>query len=83
MSSLAEEIEKAIDNVTLVCQDPHNTVNARGVWNGKSPLNSSTSLILVQLSLVGLVSSFINLWLRRLGQSSIVSNIFVSFIFDL
>ncbi|KAL6126806.1 hypothetical protein ACLB2K_074851 [Fragaria x ananassa] len=75
------EIRHAIDNVTLVCQDPHNTVNVRGFWSGKNPLDSSTSLLLVQLSIITFVSTFVNLWLRQIGQSSVVSNIFSGILF--
>ncbi|XP_050385896.1 cation/H(+) antiporter 15-like [Argentina anserina] len=81
MSSHAADVRQAIDNVTLVCQDPHNTVNVRGFWSGKNPLDSSTSLLLVQLSLITFVSTFVNVWLRHLGQSSIVSNIFSGILF--
>ncbi|XP_061995958.1 cation/H(+) antiporter 15-like [Rosa rugosa] len=71
----------SIDNVTVVCQNPHNTINVKGFWSGKNPLDSSTSLLLVQLSVVALLSNFVNLLLRQIGQSSIVSNIFSGIVF--
>lgn len=79
MNALVGDIEQAIDNVTLVCQNPHSSITSRGLFRHENPLASSTSLLLVQLSIITLVSQLINLCFKPLGQSTLVSQMFVRF----
>ncbi|CAL8126123.1 unnamed protein product [Prunus armeniaca] len=81
INHLIGEIQQAVDNVTLVCQDPHSSIASGGVWRHRSPLRSATSLLLMQLSVIGVVSQLINLCLKPMGQSTIVSQIFGGIIF--
>ena len=70
----------SVGGKTLVCHD-HLVVPETLVWLGGNPIQSPTSLLLMQLSLISLVSILINICLRPLGQSSVVSQIFVRFLF--
>ncbi|XP_050156015.1 cation/H(+) antiporter 15-like [Malus sylvestris] len=81
INALVGDIEQAIDNVTLVCQNPYGSIASRGVFRHENPLASSTSLLLVQLSIITLVSQLINLCFKPLGQSTLVSQMFGGVIF--
>ncbi|OIV98417.1 hypothetical protein TanjilG_16744 [Lupinus angustifolius] len=63
----------------LVCQDPHS--HERDIWHLGNPLYSPTSLLLMQISLIAIVSQCIDLCLKPLGQSSLVSQILGGMLF--
>uniref|UniRef100_A0A5B7BIH5 Uncharacterized protein n=1 Tax=Davidia involucrata TaxID=16924 RepID=A0A5B7BIH5_DAVIN len=67
-------------NKTLVCQYPSN-IASKGLWLHHNPFYYSTPLLLLQLSVISITSTLINLCLQPLGQSTIVSQIFGGIIF--
>uniref|UniRef100_A0A5B7C9H8 Uncharacterized protein n=1 Tax=Davidia involucrata TaxID=16924 RepID=A0A5B7C9H8_DAVIN len=79
-SRLQQETILVAGNKTLVCQDPGNIVS-KGAWLHQNPLYFTTPLLLLQLSVISITSSLIDLCLKPLGQSSIVSQIFGGIIF--
>ncbi|XP_048446629.1 cation/H(+) antiporter 15-like [Pyrus x bretschneideri] len=81
INTLVTDIEQAIDNVSLVCQAPHGSIVSGGLGRYHNPLRSSTSLFLLQLSAIAIVSQLINLCLKPMGQSTIVSQMFGGVIF--
>lgn len=68
-------------NYTLVCHPPNN--ERFDIWHSSNPLNNPNSLFLMQYSLIAIVSQCVNLFLKPLGQSSIVSRILVSFLYPI
>jgi len=70
----------AVQNKTLVCQDPH-SYGQTNVWQSGDPLDSPTRLFFMQVSLITLVTQLMDICLRPLGQSSLVSQILVSFLY--
>ncbi|KAK7281072.1 hypothetical protein RIF29_08747 [Crotalaria pallida] len=76
-------MEPALANGTtlLVCQDPHSHNNERDIWHFRNPLYSPASLLFMQMSLIAIVSQGIDLCLRPLGQSSLVSQILGGMLF--
>ena len=64
-------------NKTLVCQDPH-SYGHKNIWQTGNPLESPTCLFFMQVSLMSLVTHVMDVCLRPLGQSSLVSQILVS-----
>ena len=77
MKASANIVLDSVGNRTLVCHDPHK-ISSNGLWTNENPLNYSTPLLLMQLSLVSLTSMLIDVIIKPLGQSTIVSQIFVS-----
>ncbi|KAL3521270.1 hypothetical protein ACH5RR_019419 [Cinchona calisaya] len=67
-------------NETFVCYDPHK-ISSNGFWTDQNPLHFSTPLLLLQLSLVSLTSMLIDICIKPLGQSTIISQIFGGIIF--
>ncbi|XP_041006590.1 cation/H(+) antiporter 15-like [Juglans microcarpa x Juglans regia] len=67
-------------NMSLVCHDPRSKTN-KLIWYHGNPLKSPTALLLLQLSAISLVSQLIDVGLKPLGQSSIVSQIFSGMVF--
>ncbi|KAE9587738.1 hypothetical protein Lal_00022011 [Lupinus albus] len=65
----------------LVCQDPHSHNHERDIWHLGNPLYSPTSLLFMQISLTAIVSQCIDLCLKPLGQSSLVSQILGGMVF--
>ncbi|KAK6929531.1 Cation/H+ exchanger [Dillenia turbinata] len=63
-------------NQTFVCQ-VRDSIASMGVpsWDGYHPLNYATPLLVLQLIIISIVSNLVNLCLKPLGQSSIVSQI--------
>ncbi|WJX58942.1 hypothetical protein P8452_44342 [Trifolium repens] len=61
-------------NYTIVCQNPHN-YERHDIWHFDNPLNNPNCLFFLQCSLIAIVSQCIDLCLKPLGQSSIVSQI--------
>ncbi|CAA0834444.1 Cation/H(+) antiporter 15 [Striga hermonthica] len=64
----------------IVCQYSNN-VATFGYWLNKNPLNYTVPLLLLQLSVISLVSMLIEICLHPLGQSSIVSQILSGILF--
>lgn len=54
-------------------------ITSRGVFHGEDPLDFSLPLLLLQLSLISIVTRVFQLILKPLGQPVIVSQILVSF----
>ncbi|CAA6656915.1 unnamed protein product [Spirodela intermedia] len=50
-------------------------VTSTGVWLGKKPLSHALPLLLTQVSLISAIAAITHSLLRRLGQSSVVSQI--------
>ncbi|KAK7281073.1 hypothetical protein RIF29_08748 [Crotalaria pallida] len=65
----------------FVCQDPHSYNHQRDIWHLGNPLNSPSSLLFLQISLIALVSQGIDICLKPLGQSSLVSQILGGMLF--
>ena len=63
--------------VSYICQSI-NRINSKGFWFGNNPLEFSMPLLLLQLSLMSIVTQCIYLVLKPLGQTAIVSQILVS-----
>lgn len=63
-------------NAYIACQAA-DKIATFGVWIKRNPLNYSVPLILVQFSLISITSMLIDICLRPLGQSSMVTQIFV------
>lgn len=66
-------------NRNIVCQYKDN-VATFGIWINRNPLNFALPLILLQLAAISFASLLIEVFLRPLGQSSIVAQILVSLI---
>lgn len=60
----------------IVCQYKDN-ISTFGIWIKHNTLNYALPLILLQLSAISIASMLIEMCLRPLGQSSIVSQILV------
>lgn len=73
---MASEVVIIVGGVTYVCYKPLSVVS-RGIWLGDNPLNHASPLLLLQLASISLASLLIDLCLRPLGQSTIVSKICV------
>ncbi|KAK7281077.1 hypothetical protein RIF29_08752 [Crotalaria pallida] len=71
----------ANETTVMVCQDPHSYNFERDIWHLGNPLHSPTSLLLLQSSLIALVSQGIDVCLKPLGQSSLVSQILGGMLF--
>ncbi|MED6172202.1 hypothetical protein PIB30_047864 [Stylosanthes scabra] len=69
-----------VNRTILVCQNPH-SYGYKDVWHLGNPLDSPTSLLFVQLSLITMLSQCIEVCLKPLGQSSLVSQILGGVIF--
>nr|KYP44945.1 K(+)/H(+) antiporter 13 [Cajanus cajan] len=67
-------------NKTLVCQDPHSYGHS-DIWHSGNPFQSPSSLLFMQVSLITLVTQFIDKGLKPLGQSSLVSQILGGVVF--
>ncbi|KAF9599256.1 hypothetical protein IFM89_036554 [Coptis chinensis] len=72
----------SIGNSTYVCQYPGEiiSVSSRGVFLGDNPLLYSAPLIMLQMSIVSLITHATNFCLKPLGQSSVVSQILAGII---
>ncbi|XP_027337562.1 cation/H(+) antiporter 15-like [Abrus precatorius] len=73
-------MEPGNGNLTLVCQDPHG-YGHNDIWHLGNPLDSPTCLLLVQVALITVVTQFIDICLKPLGQSSLVSQILGGVVF--
>lgn len=71
-----------IGNKTLVCQNPH-SFGHFDVWHRGNPLESPTCLLFLQVSMMTIVTQIMDACLKPLGQSSLVSQILVSFLYIL
>ncbi|RDX79198.1 Cation/H(+) antiporter 15, partial [Mucuna pruriens] len=67
-------------NKTLVCQNPH-SYGHKDIWHLGNPFDSPTCLLFMQASLITVVTQFLDICLRQLGQSSLVSQILVGVMF--
>lgn len=72
---MADEVV-VIGAVTYVCFESRSVIS-KGIWLGDNPLNYATPLLLLQLACITLASLLVDLCLRPLGQSTIVSKICV------
>ncbi|KAK7305935.1 hypothetical protein VNO77_43848 [Canavalia gladiata] len=71
----------ASGNKTLVCQDPH-SYGHKDIWQqGHNLLDSPTCLLFVQVSLITIATQLVDVCLKPLGQSSLVSQILGGVIF--
>ncbi|XP_062181969.1 cation/H(+) antiporter 15-like [Phragmites australis] len=68
--------EATVKPVAAACYD-NNLVNSQGMFLGDQPLRFSLPLLLVQVSLILLLSAAAHLLLRRLGQSRFVTHMLV------
>ncbi|KAL6967778.1 hypothetical protein U1Q18_033589 [Sarracenia purpurea var. burkii] len=57
-----------------VCDNLHQ-VNSRGIWHGENPLDYSLPSLMLQLSLISIITRFVYLALKPFGQTLIVSQI--------
>ncbi|KAH6837472.1 hypothetical protein C2S53_018187 [Perilla frutescens var. hirtella] len=71
-STMADNIAEG--NRHIVCQYKDN-IATFGIWINRNPLNFSLPLILLQLATISFSSLLIEVFLRPLGQSSIVAQI--------
>ncbi|KAK9280359.1 hypothetical protein L1049_014048 [Liquidambar formosana] len=62
-----------------VCQSL-NHINSRGIWHGDDPLAFSLPLLMLQLSLISIITRSIYVLLKPFGQPLIISQILVSFL---
>ncbi|KAL4350066.1 hypothetical protein HN51_031148 [Arachis hypogaea] len=69
-----------VNRTIMVCQNPH-SYGHKDVWHLGNPLDSPTSLLFVQVSLITMLSQVIEVCLKPLGQSSLVSQILGGVIF--
>ncbi|KAK7379418.1 hypothetical protein VNO80_04878 [Phaseolus coccineus] len=69
-----------LQNKTLVCQDLH-IYGHRNVWQSGNPLESPTCLFFMQVSLMTIVIQLMDICLKPLGQSSLVSQILGGMLF--
>ncbi|TKY47598.1 Cation/H(+) antiporter 15 [Spatholobus suberectus] len=67
-------------NKTLICQNPH-SYGHLDIWHLGNPLESPTCLLFMQVSLITVVTQFIDICLKPLGQSSLVSQILGGMVF--
>ena len=65
------------EEVSVVCQHV-GMINSKGLWFHDDPLEYTLPLLLVQLSLISIITRSIYIFLKPLGQPSIVSHILVS-----
>ncbi|XP_057523993.1 cation/H(+) antiporter 15-like [Amaranthus tricolor] len=63
-----------LTNKTLFCNNPQ-LINSSGFLSGKNPLQATVPLLFLQLILISLASKVVEICLRPLGQSIIVSQI--------
>lgn len=63
--------------IHVVCQHV-DMINSRGLWFHDDPLEYTLPLLLLQLSLISIITRSIYIFLKPLGQPSIVSHILVS-----
>lgn len=72
-------MENALGNTSIMlCYNPLDTTH-KSVWSLGNPLGSPTSLLFFQISLITIVTQFLYACLKPLGQTSLVSQILVSF----
>ncbi|XP_059627070.1 cation/H(+) antiporter 15-like [Cornus florida] len=64
----------------IVCQNKGSIIS-KGIWLNQNPLEYATPLLLLQLSMISITSKLIDLCLKPLGQSTIVSQIIGGIIF--
>ncbi|KAL6870577.1 hypothetical protein ACP4OV_014425 [Aristida adscensionis] len=69
----------AVKPVAAACYD-NNLVNSQGMFLGDQPLRFSLPLLLVQVSLILVLSAGAQLVLRRLGQSRFVTHMLVGIV---
>ena len=69
-------VEPTVKPLAAACYD-NNLVNSQGMFLGDQPLRFSLPLLLVQVSLILVLSAVANLVLRRLGQSRFVTHMLV------
>ncbi|KAF5194867.1 Cation/H(+) antiporter [Thalictrum thalictroides] len=69
-------------NISYICQYPDETasINSRGAFLGDNPLRYSVPLLMLQLSIISLLSYATNYCLRPLGQTSVVTQILAGII---
>ncbi|XP_061375058.1 cation/H(+) antiporter 15-like [Gastrolobium bilobum] len=67
-------------NMTMICQDPHSS-NHKDIWHWGNPLDSPTPVLFMQVSLITIVTQIMDVCLKPLGQSSLVSQILGGLIF--
>ncbi|CAI9090606.1 OLC1v1025417C1 [Oldenlandia corymbosa var. corymbosa] len=79
-SKLFPESIIVIGNKTLVCHNPQK-ISSYGFMTQQNPMHYATPLLLIQLSLVSIISMLIDFLLRPLGQCSMVSQIFGGIMF--
>ncbi|KAJ6291305.1 hypothetical protein OIU76_023382 [Salix suchowensis] len=60
--------------IHVVCQNV-GMINSRGLWFHDDPLEYTLPLLLLQLSLISIITRSIDIFLKPLGQPSIVSHI--------
>lgn len=78
---MASEVVIVKGGETYVCYEPL-SVGSKGIWLRDNPLNHATPLLLMQLAAISLASLLIDLCLRPLGQSTLVSKICVGLFFS-
>jgi len=71
-------MQAGVVNATVICQNPYG-ITHKSVWQLGNPLTSPTSLLFMQISIITIVTQFLEACLRPLGQTSLVSQILVSF----
>ncbi|XP_057487720.1 cation/H(+) antiporter 15-like [Actinidia eriantha] len=68
--------EKVRLSFSYVCRNVFE-INSRGIWLGDNPLDYSLPSLMLQLSLISIITRFVYVALKPFGQPSIVSQILV------
>ncbi|CAK8566428.1 unnamed protein product [Lathyrus sativus] len=69
-----------VANSSVICTNPQ-LQSSKSVWHLGNPLSSPTSLLFLQVSLITIVTQFMDVCLRPLGQTSLVSHILGGLVF--
>ncbi|KAF7064780.1 hypothetical protein CFC21_071025 [Triticum aestivum] len=77
----AADATATVKPVAAACYD-NNLVNSQGMFLGDQPLRFSLPLLLIQVSLILLLSAAAHHVLRRLGQSRFVTHMLVGILLD-
>jgi len=72
----SKALEPTVKPLAAACYD-NNLVNSQGMFLGDEPLRFSLPLLLVQVSVILVLSAAAHLVLRRLGQSRFVTHMLV------
>ena len=81
MNADVQTDEKNGFEVPYVCHNVH-VIYSRGIWHGDNPLNYTVPSLMMQLSLISVITRCVYFALKPFDQPLIVSQILVSLIFQ-